>query len=77
MCTYADPEIGSVGLTEEAARLAGHTGLPLFESEHHFAAQSAMDTATELSGHLKTTAAYSEAEVTIIREEIKAVLGIG
>jgi fumarate hydratase class II len=39
-----------------AAKLAGHTGLPLFESEHHFAAQSAMDTATELSGHLKTTA---------------------
>ncbi len=28
-------------------------------------------------GHLTTTAAYSEAEVTMIREEIKAVLGIG
>jgi fumarate hydratase class II len=48
----AHPEFGS----RVAARLAGHTGLPLLESEHHFAAQSAMDTATELSGHLKTTA---------------------
>lgn len=28
-------------------------------------------------GHLKTTAAYCDAEVTIIREEIRAALGIG
>jgi fumarate hydratase class II len=39
-----------------AAKLAARTGLPLVETEHHFAAQSAMDTAVELSGHLKTTA---------------------
>jgi fumarate hydratase class II len=39
-----------------AAKLSAYTGLPLFESEHHFAAQAAMDTATELSGHLKTSA---------------------
>lgn len=28
-------------------------------------------------GHLKTTAAYYDSDVTIIREEIKAALGIG
>jgi fumarate hydratase class II len=39
-----------------AAKLAARTGLPLVEIEHHFAAQSAMDTAVELSGHLRTTA---------------------
>jgi fumarate hydratase class II len=39
-----------------AARLASYTGLPVVETEHHFAAQAGMDTATELSGHLKTTA---------------------
>jgi len=48
----AHPEFGG----RVAAVLAGRTGLPFVESEHHFAAQSAMDTATELSGHLKTTA---------------------
>jgi fumarate hydratase class II len=46
------PEFGG----RTAAKLAASTGLPLFESEHHFAAQAAMDTATELSGHLKTSA---------------------
>jgi len=39
-----------------AARLAERTGLPLVEAEQHFAAQAAMDTAVELSGHLKTIA---------------------
>ncbi|MCS7310564.1 MAG: class II fumarate hydratase [Armatimonadota bacterium] len=39
-----------------AARLAERTGIPFVESDNHFAAQSAMDTATELSGHLRTTA---------------------
>lgn len=39
-----------------AARLSARTGLPFVESDNHFAAQAAMDTATELSGHLKTTA---------------------
>jgi len=48
----AHPEFGA----RVAARLAGRTGLPFVESEHHFAAQAAMDTATELSGHVKTTA---------------------
>ena len=37
-------------------KLAERTGIPFVESDNHFAAQSAMDTATELSGHLKTTA---------------------
>jgi fumarate hydratase class II len=48
----AHPEFGG----RAAAKLSAYTGLPLFESEHHFAAQAAMDTATELSGHLKTSA---------------------
>jgi fumarate hydratase class II len=39
-----------------AAKLVERTSLPFVESEHHFAAQAAMDTAAELSGHLKTTA---------------------
>ncbi|GAB4545268.1 MAG: class II fumarate hydratase [Anaerolineae bacterium] len=46
------PEFGS----RVAARLAERTGLPFVESEHHFADQAAMDTAAELSSHLKTTA---------------------
>ncbi|GIV17747.1 MAG: fumarate hydratase class II [Armatimonadota bacterium] len=37
-------------------KLAQRTGIPFVESDNHFAAQSAMDTATELSGHLKTAA---------------------
>jgi fumarate hydratase class II len=48
----AHPEFGG----RVAAKLAELTRLPFFETEHHFAAQSAMDSATELSGHLKTTA---------------------
>jgi fumarate hydratase class II len=32
------------------------TGLPFVESDNHFAAQAALDTVTELSGHLKTSA---------------------
>ena len=48
----AHPEFGR----RMAAKLAERTGLPLVEAENHFAAQAAMDTATELSGHLKTTA---------------------
>ena len=48
----AHPEFGG----RVAAKLAERTGLPFVETEHHFAAQAAMDTATELSGHLKTTA---------------------
>lgn len=39
-----------------AQRLATRTGIPFVESDNHFAAQSAMDTATELSSHLKTAA---------------------
>jgi fumarate hydratase class II len=39
-----------------AKRLAQATGLPFREAENHFAAQAAMDTAVELSGHLKATA---------------------
>ncbi len=39
-----------------AARLAARTVLPLAETDNHFAAQAALDTVTELSGHLKTTA---------------------
>ena len=39
-----------------AARLAGRTGLPFVETDNHFAAQAAMDSATELSGQLKATA---------------------
>ncbi len=39
-----------------AERLAHMTGLPFREADNHFAAQAAMDTAVELSGHLKTAA---------------------
>ncbi len=39
-----------------AGRLAGRTGIPFQEVRNHFAAQAVMDTAVELSGHLKTTA---------------------
>lgn len=38
------------------ARLEAETGLPFAETENHFAAQSSLDTPTELSGHLKTAA---------------------
>jgi fumarate hydratase class II len=48
----AHPEFGG----RVAAVLAERTGLPFVETEHHFAAQASMDTATELSGHLKTAA---------------------
>jgi len=48
----AHPEFGA----RVAAKLAEMTGLPFVETENHFAAQSAMDTATELSSHLKTAA---------------------
>ncbi len=48
----AHPEFGG----RVAAKLAERTGLPFVETEHHFAAQAAMDTVTELSGHLKTSA---------------------
>jgi len=39
-----------------AQKLAERTGIPFVESDNHFAAQSAMDAAAELSAHLKTTA---------------------
>jgi fumarate hydratase, class II len=39
-----------------ASRLAGRTGIPFQEAKDHFAAQAVMDTAVELSGHLKATA---------------------
>ncbi len=39
-----------------AGRLAGRTGIPFQEAKDHFAAQAVMDTAVELSGHLKATA---------------------
>lgn len=39
-----------------AAKLSKETGASFAEAEDHFAAQSAMDTAVELSGHLKTAA---------------------
>lgn len=42
--------------TRVAEKLAQRTGIPFVESKNHFAAQSAMDAATELSGHLKTAA---------------------
>jgi fumarate hydratase class II len=48
----ADPGFGR----RVAAELASETGLHLIEAENHFAAQSALDTVTELSGALKTTA---------------------
>jgi fumarate hydratase class II len=39
-----------------AAKLSAMTGLGFVEASDHFAAQASMDTVTELSGHLKTTA---------------------
>ena len=39
-----------------AGRLADRTKLPFVETDNHFAAQAAMDTAVELSGQLKATA---------------------
>jgi fumarate hydratase, class II len=39
-----------------ASRLAGRTGIPFQEAKDHFAAQAVMDTAVELSGHLKAAA---------------------
>ncbi|TAN40670.1 MAG: class II fumarate hydratase [Nitrospirae bacterium] len=48
----AHPEFGK----RTAARLSAMTGLPLVESPDHFAAQSSMDAASELSGHLKVSA---------------------
>lgn len=39
-----------------AQALAQRTGIPFRETENHFAAQAAMDTAVELSGNLKATA---------------------
>jgi len=39
-----------------AGGLAKLTGLPFAETANHFAAQAAMDTAAELSGHLKASA---------------------
>ncbi len=39
-----------------AERLAEATKLPFREADNHFAAQASMDTAVELSGHLKATA---------------------
>jgi fumarate hydratase class II len=39
-----------------AGRLAGRTKIPFAETDNHFAAQATMDTAVELSGHLKTAA---------------------
>ena len=46
------PEFGG----RVAALLAEWTGLPFVETDNHFAAQAAMDSATELSGQLKTAA---------------------
>jgi fumarate hydratase class II len=48
----AHPEFATRVMLELSAR----TGLPFVEAENHFAAQAALDTVTELSGHLKTTA---------------------
>ncbi len=39
-----------------ASGLAGRTKIPFVETDNHFAAQATMDTAVELSGHLKTAA---------------------
>lgn len=39
-----------------AETLSAMTGLAFVEADNHFAAQACMDTAAELSGHLKTTA---------------------
>lgn len=46
------PEFGQ----RMAAQLTAMTGLAFVEAGDHFAAQASMDTATELSGHLRTTA---------------------
>lgn len=48
----AHPEFGK----RMAAQLAAETGLPFEETANHFASQSAVDTAAELSGHIKTAA---------------------
>ncbi len=48
----AHPDFGRL----VAARLADRAKCPFAETDNHFAAQSSMETATELSGHLKTTA---------------------
>ncbi len=37
-------------------KITDRTDIPFVETGNHFAAQAALDTATELSGHLKTTA---------------------
>jgi fumarate hydratase, class II len=42
--------------TRIAAKLSQRTQFPFVETDNHFAAQAAMDTAVELSGHLKTAA---------------------
>jgi fumarate hydratase class II len=39
-----------------AAKLGRRTGFPFRETDNHFSAQATMDTAAELSGHLRTTA---------------------
>lgn len=39
-----------------ASILSEKTGIPFVEAENHFAAQASMDTAAELSGHLKSMA---------------------
>jgi fumarate hydratase, class II len=39
-----------------AEKLSAMTGYDFVETDNHFAAQASMDTATELSGHLKTLA---------------------
>ncbi len=46
------PEFGK----RMAARLTAETGLPFEETQNHFASQAAVDTAAELSGHIKTAA---------------------
>lgn len=46
------PEFGA----RTARLLAAETGLPFEETANHFASQAAVDTAAELSGHLKTAA---------------------
>ena len=48
----AHPEFGR----RVAAELKKQTGLPFVESDNHFAAQSALDSAVELSGQMKTAA---------------------
>ncbi len=41
-----------------ASRLSEKTGLPLVETENHFASQSSMEVSAELSGRLKTAASF-------------------